>query len=223
MTYDANHHVISSSDANGNTTTFGYTGNTMVRATTPGPVTGTTTKSYNALGELVQETSPLGVRTAYYYDAAGNLTNYKTLGTSGEQYNGLGPLTTYDEAGDKLTQIDQRGNTAGGVNTAYQSTWTFDAAGNLLSVTQPGQPTSSTTYDAAGDPLTMTDPNGNVTSYSWNEGTSTQSVTQPGGTSTHTYDAAGHLLADTAANAQQTTYVYDVSGRKLLPAPIPPT
>jgi RHS repeat-associated protein len=206
--YNAAHQVVAQSDANGNVTTYTYSGAYLTRTTPPGgSLLNSTTYKYNALGERSETDAPLSI-VMWHYDAAGNLTGYQTLDLAHHPVNGLGPLTQYNEAGQPLVITDARGNTTSGLNSAYQTTYSYDADGNLLSLTRPGAQTTTNSYDAAGTLLQTQLPNGSTTTYSWDEPTATYVV---GGTTTDVkvFDPSGDLLSDNA-----TTYTYDTTGRE---------
>ena len=95
----------------------------------------------------------------------------------GASLDGRGTLATYNEAGQILTSVHPRGNLHG-VNPAYETTWTYDADGNLLSHTTPGPQTTTYKYDAADDLTQVPAPAGTVTNYSWDEATLTRSTTR---------------------------------------------
>ena len=110
--------------------------------------------------------------TPYYshslatYDVAGNVLTYTDSAAPGQagretenQYDGLNRLTDQKQI-DPATQ-----------NVLAETTSTYDADSNLLSSTQimsaaPNR-TTSYTYDALGRQLSVTDPLGNVTSYTY--------------------------------------------------------
>ena len=213
MSYDSQHRLISQTDADGNTTAYVYAGSELRYVQPPG-VTPGTLHSYNSVGELVDVVTPLG-QQVFTYDSAGNRTGVilETLG--GQSLNGRGTLASYDEAGDMVTSVDPRGNLSSGINTAYETKWSYDADGNLMSETTPGPQTTTYTYDAADDLTEVQGPTGAVTSYSWNESTLTESTVTGPATTTDVYDPSGNLLSETDASKQTTTHVYDAAGREV--------
>ncbi len=215
MTYDSKHRLTSQTDADGNTTTFVYNGPYLAFVRPPGTGPwGETRYEYNKLGELTEVTGPTEVKL-FSYDAAGNQTRVLLKGRDGRPLNGNGTLMAYDEAGDKTTSVDPRGTTTGPAS-AYTTTWSYDAAGNLLSTTKPGPQTTTYTYDKAGDQASVTDPTGQKTTYSWDEKTLTRTSTSPGGTTSEVYDPSGDLLRQGSPSAKRaTTYVYDAAGRRV--------
>ncbi len=214
MGYDTKHRLISSTDANGNTTTYTYTGAVLTKVTPPGAAGGATTYLYNSLDERTEADGPTGIET-FTYDAAGNQTGYKLLSLTRAPLNGLGPISTYNEAGQVLTSTDARGNLASGTTSAYTTTTTYDADGNTLVSTTPGPQTTTTTYTAADDVASVTSPSGTTTTYGWNESKLTSTATTSGGTTTTVYDPSGDQLSVTDAGGRTATDTYDTSGRQL--------
>ncbi len=193
--YDAHGNLTSAIDAQGNTTTFLYGDtadpNLLTQVTYPN---GTFLKfSYNTAGERIQSVDQTGFTVNYAYDSLGELA--KLTDGSGNlivQY-------TYDSAG--LLTGKLMGN---GTSTAY----TYDADGNVLSITNsaPGGSVNSFdhyTYDALGNVLSDTNQDGQ-----W----------------VYTHDADGQLTDATftpnAADPDGLTpqvlhYVYDASGNRV--------
>jgi RHS repeat-associated protein len=75
-----------------------------------------------------------------------------------------------------------------------QTSYGFNAAGTLASVTDAANNQWSYTYDLLGDQLTQKYPDS--------------------GTTTATYDAAGQLMSETDARGKATSFTYDKDGRK---------
>lgn len=212
MTYDAQHRLLSQTDADGNTTTYVYNGAFVGFIRPPGTNNPGSRMTYNKLGELTVLQTPIGEQL-FTYDAAGNQTSVVLEDLSGHPLNGPGTRATYDEAGDVTSRTDANGN---------RTTYTYDATGNLLTTVAPGPQTTTNTYDSAGDTATVTDPAGNVTAYSWNEQFLTRtSVTTPAGShtagtpNTDVYDPSGDLLVESNSANRSTTHVFDASGREI--------
>lgn len=69
---------------------------------------------------------------------------------------------------------------------------------------------TSYTYDAAGHLLTLTDPVGNTTSYTYNYmGLVATETNEKNATRYYSYDALGRLVSKTDRNGRITTYTYD--------------
>ncbi|MFP4439784.1 MAG: RHS repeat-associated core domain-containing protein, partial [Chloroflexaceae bacterium] len=105
---------------------------------------------------------------------------------------------------DSLGRIASTTETIGGVTTTFS--YTYDQRGQLTTVQQDGSVVATYTYDANGNRLSVTDTQGTVTaSYDAQD-----RVLQAGATSA-TYTAAGALRQQTTG-ADTTTYTYDVFG-----------
>jgi RHS repeat-associated protein len=230
-TYDPHHDVVTSTDPDGNTTGYVYTSPHVVSwqippdpagpKNVPGPQGKDGTQSlYNNLGELIERKSPTSIET-FTYDNAGNQAGfryYNVLDTGlTTPLNGNGPLTLFDEAGDKTAVVQARGLGAGGsINPAFETISTYDADGNLLTTTKPGQGPSTTTYHPDGSVATVQNAGQTTaTSYTWNPSSLTQTTTAGSVTSTSTYDPSGDQLNTSDAGSHTTTYTYDRNGREL--------
>jgi RHS repeat-associated protein len=74
---------------------------------------------------------------------------------------------------------------------------------------------TSYTYTAAGEPATVTDPAGNKWSFGYDLlGDATSQDYPDSGMTTATYDVAGQLMSVTDARDKTTSYTYDYDGRK---------
>jgi len=141
-------------------------------------------------------------------DELGNVTSY--------EYDNLGRRI-------KVTLPDPDG---AGSATAPETTYSYDAAGQLLSVTDPLNRTTTYTYDDMGRQKTVTlaDPDGAapagpldapVTTYVYNANGQLASVTDAESqTVSYTYNTAG-LMATMTDPRGTTTYTYDALGRQI--------
>lgn len=193
------------------------------------PDTGTATHTYDAAGNLKTRTDSRGVLATYSYDALNRLTGvvYSQSGQTSLSYgwaydqtgagysNGVGRLTSashpvgssqyaYDSQGRLLTET-QRVNATSGANAAQISStvgYTYDAAGNLTSLTYPsgrklvightgGQPTS---LGLAADGSSAAA--GLISQIQW----------EP-------FGGPRSWLWQMASGTQQHTWLYDSSGR----------
>lgn len=128
-------------------------------------LSGTTNYTYYDNGTLKSATPPAGStipNESYTYDAAGNRTsaNGQASTFSGGRLQTDGQFNyTYDANG----QLASRTPVAGGAGTTYS----WDAAGQLKSITFPNGTSSSYRYDAFGRRIASVDPGGE-TRYVWN-------------------------------------------------------
>jgi RHS repeat-associated protein len=151
----------------------------------------TTSFGYDALNRVTTQILGYGTAVAetvtMLYDAADNLLSETT---------GISSTASYDH----------HATTSFGYDALNQQTQLVEAYGTTL------QRTSTTVYDAAGNVLSNTDPLGNVTSYAYDA--LNRATTEIDGfgsavasTATFLYDAADNLLSETSG--QSTTASYD--------------
>ncbi|HEY2638801.1 MAG TPA: RHS repeat-associated core domain-containing protein [Streptosporangiaceae bacterium] len=169
-------------------------------------------------------TDPQANATAFTYNGAGNLASAK---------NALAAVASvaYNSDGTVKSSTDPK-------NGTNSTTYAYNSDHQLISVTPPtGNELAahSYTYDAFGRPLTITDgasrettfgydADGRVTSVSFNDGTITVGYAYDGsgnliqrtdgsGTTTYTYDNANRLLTRAnTAGGKTLTYTYDPVG-----------
>jgi RHS repeat-associated protein len=155
-----------------------------------------------------ETTIPSQQRTTF--DGAGRPTAVATWATGTERFE----TDTAYKGNDEVDTTPPTGGTASSVFT--------DSAGNKTklvqysghTVTGTGQATTYA-YDAAGRMTTMTDPAGNAWSWGFDLlGHQTTAKDPDTGTTTSTYDDAGNRLSTTDARGQQLTYTYDALNRK---------
>ncbi|WP_433471521.1 LamG-like jellyroll fold domain-containing protein [Saccharomonospora azurea] len=239
LDYDAAGRVVASTDALGQTTTYGYDelGNQR-RVTDPpalhGQAGGTWIATYDPLGEVLSTSDPRGTQTHATYDKLGRqitstvvekvpeptrilttrytydeLDNVATVTSPG----GRVVETTYDDLGNELTVTDGLGNT---IRNAY------DGAGRLLSSTDATGRGSEIDYDRAGRQLAVSDlgPDGTVErtrEFAYDRaGNATRVTDALGSAITYTYDALNRLTSITRPVSDNesitTSYGYDRAG-----------
>lgn len=196
VTYDAQHRVTSTTDAEGRTATVTYdaAGNVIAATDADGR---TSTFTYDGAGRLLTATDPLGRTSSTTYDANG-LPLAQTAG-------GLTTSQTYDARGLVATATD-----AYGVTTTYS----YDGAGRLAAVSRPGEPTVTIARAPSGDgeAVTITRNGQSSTTVSDRYGRVTSSSSSLGGATAISYDPVTGLPASTSATFRghtqttQTTY-----------------
>jgi len=214
-TYDELNRTTSMADALGNRTLYSYlAGGLLNTVTDPRGFVSTTT--YDALGRISALSREMGpttlsapgsatgtLVTRYVYDRLGNLI--RTVDARGEDY------WTENEHDARGRLVTERRNIVGGERGAevYVTRFTYDAMGNVLTVTDPRGETFRTTftYSARNLALTETRPygaGGSLATWRWtydaldNELT----ATDPRGEYTrseNTYDEIGRLVRRSVA------------------------
>ena len=221
------------------TTTYSYDPNGNLTETAAPPATGggsaqLTVDTYNSAGQLASQTTGYGTSvastTSYCYDPDGSRTavvapDGNTAGTAPCQTSS--PWTV--------------SSTSNPAQAHYQTTCSYDSAGELISTTAPATSaapsgaTTTSTYDPAGNVLTSTDPNGVTTtwtytpgnapttasysgsaahsvSYSYDANGSRTAMTDATGTSAYGYDPFGELTSATNGAGQTVGYAYNADG-----------
>ncbi len=160
----------------------------------------TTTYVYDANKQLTQTIYPDGSSQFSTYDAAGNVVTEK---------DAMGNITTHDY--DALNRKFKTTLPNGGVITTR-----YDGVGNVISETDASGNTSTHEYDALGRKIVMTDSMGNIHRYIYNElGRLSQETDKLGRTTQYIYNVLGQRTNVIYADGSSTQTSYDVLGRKL--------
>jgi len=256
LAYDAAGDLTSTSDAAGDKTAYGYNTGTGWRTSqvdpngsaagvSPGctpPAVGCSTIAYDAWGDLVKTTDPLGDVTKSTYDADGNKTSATDAdnNTTTYTYDAADELTktTRPDGTMQITSYNPDGTiayTTNGLNN--KTTYTYDGQGRQISRTDPDNRTTSWKIDPAGLVTSATDPSGRVTTdgydaaaqltsasysdgvtpndtYSYDLDGNKTSMTDGTGTTTWTYDTFGELTTQTQGSGATVSYGYDNDGHE---------
>ncbi len=219
-TYDASGNLLTKTDTDTTTTAAPYSTKGTTRTTTytwanslpasmQGPRTDVkelTTYTYDASGALTATINAVGQKTKITKHLPGGLP--QTI----VDPNGVTTNLTYDARNRLLSSTVVTG--AGSLVTGYA----YDAAGNLLTVTQPDGSSLTNTYDAAHRLTAITDLLNNTTQYTLDAlGDRTlTSILNPSSVLQRkhaaTFDGLGRLLTDVGGVGQTTTYAYDSNG-----------
>jgi RHS repeat-associated protein len=240
-TYDAKTNPLTSTDALGNRTTNTYNswGQPL---TVQDPLGVITTNSYDANGNLLSTSSPLVgsasnlVYTYTYGDPShpGDVTAqtdptnhtwayvYDSYGDRTSSTDPLGNTTTFafDSLGRVTSIVSPLGNVVGGNPATYTTTYTYNAAREPLTITDPLGHQVVKQYDVAGHVVQSTDPNGSVTTFSYDlDGRPTASTaaygTPQATTSRTNYNAGGNVLSQIdGLNHTLVSYTYDALNRE---------
>jgi len=167
----------------------------------------TSKSEYDSLGRRISTTDAAGKTVKYEYDALGRLIAVvQTLNQSGTNPINLRTEYGYDEAGRLIWQEDANN---------HRTLFEYDKNGRRVAVKLQLTQRSTTTYDAAGNVETVTDFNGDKITYKYDEKnrlTSKEFAPTSGEVPvTFTYTASGQIK--TVVNGQRTTtFNYDERG-----------
>ncbi|WP_036254108.1 colicin E5-related ribonuclease [Methylobacter sp. BBA5.1] len=211
MNYDNEGNLISSTDFNGNKTTYQYdlARNLETRRTEAAgkPEARTITTDWHPDFRLPVKLTEPGRVTTFDYDDHGNLirrTENDTGATAASRnwtfaYNAHGQITLAD---GPRTDVDD--------STRYS----YDEEGNLATVTDAlGHTTRLTAYDRHGHPLKIIDPNGQVTELAYHARGWLLSRTDGDQTTSIDYDDAGQPVHIQLPGGEQLYYTYDAAHR----------
>jgi RHS repeat-associated protein len=184
---------------------------------------------YDAVGNLVSVTDPLGNVSTYGYDKANRLevaTDALSHSTRNE----------YDGVGNRVASVDARGNrteyeydelnrlttvtqpevdyfdqgTTGRVRP--MTTYANDVVGNVVSVTDARRNIATYAYDMRNQLVVMADASSQVATAEWVGGVLTLSGAL--GTATFAYDAAGHVVRQSSTLPGVMNMEYDAVGNR---------
>ncbi len=181
--------------------------------------------AYNALGETISTTDPLGTKSSIVYNALGQVTSMTAA-------VGLGVARTssmtYDTLGRTLSMTDPRGNiTAFAYDDIARTATTTDALGNIttasydldgrmIAVTDAYGKSWTTTYDLQGRATASTDPLGNTVQYQHLVDGSKAVVIDPlNHAASASMDRFGRTATATDALGNTTSFAYDRSGNRV--------
>ncbi|WP_208780080.1 LamG-like jellyroll fold domain-containing protein [Streptomyces griseorubiginosus] len=228
--YDAGGRLHTITDGIGVTTTYAYYDNGLTKQIARTGASGTSyvdeQDSYDDAGNLTGRTTGNGtLETTYSVDAAGRTT------ATTKDPDTLAQSTAYTFDDDSRVLTSTQTDAAG--DPAQKWTYTYDAAGDVLSAAQYVSSsltlTTSATYDERGLKITATDAQNKVYSYANDEAgrpTTTTSpaitTTEPGTGATETsypttingYDTFGDRTEAEDANGNITATAYDRDGRR---------
>jgi RHS repeat-associated protein len=206
--YDAAGRLITSTDANNHTTSYSYDAANN-RTTLTDPDGNTTTWTYDAANRVTEETDPTGANTTYAYDADNN--QISTTDRLGRRID-----TSYDSDN---RQTGQNWYATGG-SFLQTLTWTYDAAGRMLTAQSPGG-NYTFTYDADNRVTTSAEPFGASLTFSYdNVGNRVGITDSGGGVTTIGYNAVNQQTSEsiggTGLSKLQQLRSYDAAGELTL-------
>jgi RHS repeat-associated protein len=190
--------VCTSTDQNGNVTSYGYdTYGDLLTVTPPGSI-GAETITYDGLSRISTLTDGNGSKSIVTYDADDRptlVTYAKDSSTIAYHYDADGNLTERDD-------------------TAGQTLYTYDGFNNPLTLRQTGQANLTYTYDAAGN-LKTEQGSGGTTTYSYDNANQIAGINQSltNANETFVYTAGRPVNIYIPGNITETIG-YDQAGRE---------
>lgn len=206
FTYDAAYHIVSTTDGNGNSTTYGfdlYGRKTLAKyPNANGSYDKIQFTSYDSVNHLLSRTNGNGqVVNLTYGDGDGLLSSAVYVGDS--QYNSSITCDSYD----RISTIQDSSGT---------QSLTHDDLGNITSSTRTytGVPAQTFTYSyyPDGSRQTMVNPAGTWT-YDYDADARYTSLTSPAGTSSASYYSNSWEASRTLPNGAVTNYAYNAVGK----------
>ncbi len=153
-----------------------------------------TAYSYDALGNVSAVSYPDGTTEIFTYDANGNLTAVTAP-------DGSVTRMEYDARSRLVKETDSYG---------MAMLYGYDNANRLTSVTDGEGNTTTYEYDNLGELIAVTDVNGAVITYEYDSlGRRISETDGMGRLHTWEYDTAGNLAAEVSAAGIRTCYTYD--------------
>jgi RHS repeat-associated protein len=174
----------------------------------PDPTNGNAVASCASASALLPDGKPIAVLCKKIEqattDSTGALGLAATLTGSSRiwtyTYNGFGQVTSLDGPRTDVADV---------------TTLAYDAAGNLISVTNAlGHVTTYSAYDAHGRAGRITDPSGVVTEFAYDVRGRLMSRTVDGKTTAFEYDGVGQLAKVTPPDGAYLRYTYDAAHRR---------
>ena len=195
----------------GSSSGFSFVGSPTLVTIVTDPLGRQTTYRFNPEGLLTDVTDPLGQKRIFEWQPGTNLL----VSVSG---NGVCDMCGDPRAGDQTFTYDANGNLASVTDgLGNTTTFTYDSTFNkITSITDPLNNTATFTYDGAGNLLTVTDESNQTTRFAYNQlGLMTQ-ITDPLNKRTAlSYDSFGNLAALTDAISNTTIFLYDAVSRPI--------
>lgn len=198
--YNNYNDITEYTDANNNTTYYGYDNNTHNMISITDALGKTTYIDYDngGHGVPIRVTNPIGTSIEYGYNSYGNLDEITIPSLN------VNATMTYDGISRMSTKTDFAGKTI---------SYTYDNNDNLETITDADGKTTTYNYDANDNVTWIQNANGKRTNFTYDSNTDflTQMSFQ-GYTRSYTYNRDGTLNSFTNPNGQTFNYTYNNSG-----------
>ncbi|NGZ12119.1 MAG: RHS repeat protein, partial [Nitrospira sp. LK70] len=167
------------------------------------PVAQTLTYERQAVTNLILSvTDALNRKTAYTYDAKGNVLTVTRLATT---LNAVTTTFTYESTYNQVATITDPLN--------HTTTLGYDSKGNLTTITNALNKTTTITVNSQGQPLTIKDPLNNITTFTYELGDLIEVKDPLNRETKRMLDAAGRLRSLINPLGQKTVYTPDALDR----------
>jgi len=167
---------------------------------------------------------PVLTEQFHYRELRGTTTTYSNFNNYGQPQTKT-ETTTSSTIPDRVTRYTYSNNatawiiglvtqeiisqSTGAPTAAWNSTWSYDSAGNMLSENKYGVLTTYT-YTTAGDIASITDANGNITTFSNYYRGVAQNENRPEGVNiSRVIGVSGNLMSETNGEGHTTSYTWD--------------
>ena len=214
-------------DANGNSTIYGYN-STHDLHTVTNALGYTTTYTTDSMGRVTNIQDPLGNKTQIQYDTTGT-THYSVADppmatvdalnkTTSYGYDNNVNLTSVTDPNNGVTQYgyDKRNRRNSRTDALLQTeTWNYDGNGNLLNYTDRNSQETVYAYDELDRPSLITYADGKTVTPTFDAGNRLTNVadTASSGTIVRGYDGLDRLMSEQTPQGT-VGYTYDAAGRR---------
>lgn len=178
----------------------------------------TWTNVFDGVSRLIEQDDPIGHAMMFHYDSVGNLTNKLTANNDNivYGYDAINELTNivYPSGPPVTFAYDSVGNCTNMVDSLGTTTWQLDLLNRLKSITDPYGQTVGNDFDANGNRVTLTYPGNKAVNYGFDALNRMVALTNwLNGVVSYGYDTRGNLTAQTNANETVVAYGYDIADR----------
>ena len=221
-TYDNNNNLTSTTDKNSRRTTYQYNVLNWLSLIADA-LNNQSTRTYNGVGDMLTETDANGHVTTHEYDqlnrrtkmtdaaGAATLYEYDRVGLSGcaectGPTLGSNLVTKQTDCSGKIIYYKY--------NDLDRLILEIHKEGDTADVIDPSDAVTRRTYDANGNLISLTEPNGNTTTFNYNALNHLVKQTNAAGDiTTSTFDNVGNIVTRIEPNTNITTNTYDVLNR----------